>query len=450
MAPKATMLVHYTTGLLQAFSTLFINNNFIPLVIYKYQHYLYVNRRKRVSVWERFISQYESDSTIHCYEQSVKSFVRAIYRENADLKKSVEEYFAVKKNNEEYEDDVKKFYVTIKDKSPSSIQVRLSVVRSLLIDNHIDLGDAFWRRIRRHKRGPPISGEEVPTNEQLRRIMSHMNVKGKALFTVLASSGMRIGEALSFGLDDINFETEPTRIKLRAEYTKSKAPRTAFITTEATEILKEWLRGREEYLVQAAARSKPRPHYQVDYKGKSLDDKRVFSFDHITAYFMWNNALDQTKLNGVDKNTNRHVMHVHTLRKFCRTRLGTVLSQDVAEALIGHERYLSSEYRRFSDDELGKFYKQAEATLGIFCGGSAEEVQSLKKEAEGLAERMHRIESENELYKTLLKQLEEKIKRGEERFGVWEEFLPDIKEMVIAHRQWKEEVKEKERIRKRA
>jgi integrase len=87
--------------------------------------------------------------------------------------------------------------------------------------------------------------DKVPSNAELRRILSHMDVKGKSLFLVLASSGMRIGEALRLKVEDVDLTSDPPKINIRGEYTKTGNPRIAFISFEARESLEEWLKNRE-------------------------------------------------------------------------------------------------------------------------------------------------------------------------------------------------------------
>jgi len=51
--------------------------------------------------------------------------------------------------------------------------------------------------------------------------------------------------------------------------------------------------------------------------------------------------LEKSKFGEKDKTTNRHKLHPHVLRKFFRTRMGTVIKVDIVEALMGHEGYLT-------------------------------------------------------------------------------------------------------------
>jgi integrase len=63
--------------------------------------------------------------------------------------------------------------------------------------------------------------------------------KLRALILVLLSSGMRIGEALSMRWADLDLNSTPGTIGLRAEYTKTRAARTAYVSEEAKQALLE-------------------------------------------------------------------------------------------------------------------------------------------------------------------------------------------------------------------
>ena len=70
--------------------------------------------------------------------------------------------------------------------------------------------------------------DKVPSNAELRRILTYMPIQGKALFLMLESSGMRIGEALQLKLGDVDLESDPVMVEIRGDYTKSGNPRRAF------------------------------------------------------------------------------------------------------------------------------------------------------------------------------------------------------------------------------
>jgi integrase len=95
-----------------------------------------------------------------------------------------------------------------------------------------------------------------------------MDIKGKGLFLVLASSGMRIGEALRLKVEDVDLSSYTPGINVNGEYAKTGNPRIAFISFEAKDSLEEWLKIRSEALNSAIGRS-------VKY-GKKAEDSRFW------------------------------------------------------------------------------------------------------------------------------------------------------------------------------
>ena len=125
----------------------------------------------------------------------------------------------------------------------------VNIAKNFLEENDVEISKKVIKRINR-ARGTTraISQDRVPSKEEMRRIFSHLPLRGRAFYTCLASSGMRIGEAAQVLMEDLNIETVPAEIEIQAEYTKSKVPRTVYISAEAVELVAEWLRIREGYI----------------------------------------------------------------------------------------------------------------------------------------------------------------------------------------------------------
>src|ERR671939_614292 len=58
---------------------------------------------------------------------------------------------------------------------------------------------------------------------------------------LLAATGMRAVEALSIRIRDLDFDSNPAKVFVRGEYTKTKVDRIVFLTEEVTQQLKSWL-----------------------------------------------------------------------------------------------------------------------------------------------------------------------------------------------------------------
>ena len=139
---------------------------------------------------------------------------------------------------------------------------------------------------------------------------------------------MRIGKALQLKLENIEFTEDLVKFNLRREYTKSGDSRYCFASREAKEALEEWLKTRLNFLKRAVGRS--------HIFEKDVEDGRLFPFTTNTAYYIWNKALDKAELNGKDKTTERRKLHPHSLRKFFRTKMASLIQARANRKLHNH------------------------------------------------------------------------------------------------------------------
>jgi integrase len=383
---------------------------------------------------KEWLETFQSENTRRMYKHSLKAFFSSIYGEG-DLNQQANRYF---KEKREYERDITSFFVKIKEKPPKTIKLYLSAAKSFLMENGIELKQNFWKKLGRRIKGTrAITIDKVPTNEELKHILDYMPIQGKALYLTLASSGMRIGEALRLEMDDLDLNQEPAKINIQASYTKSGNSRIAFISSEAKRYAEDWLKQRDRYLKVACSKSKL---YE-----KPLEDKRLFPFDESTARVLWMHALDKNGYGTRDKATHRLQMHPHCLRKFFRTRLGEVIPVDIVEALMGHEGYLTEVYRRYDEAKLGEFYKEGEHVLHIFSniGEIAKVKAEMDKKTETLGEVLARQIAEKEELKKQLAEMRKKDEELEKATKVIDEKLSLLLESLLKDKRAREILREK-------
>jgi len=255
------------------------------------------------------------------------------------------------------------------------------------------------------KRNRFLTVHNVPTTEELRRILTHMPIQGKALFLVMASSGLRIREALKVKTKDVELDKDPARMIIRGRFAMASESRTVFISKEAKEVLEEWLRNRSEYLVAASKKSRPREHYKEEFKGKSLEDDRLFPFESNTAYAILKNAVRKSGLM-MDAAPDRYMIHPHDFRRFFAVALVQRVPMRVVHELLGHNgHWVWPHTLPYTPEELAEFYIQGEPFLRIFT--EAGELGRLKAEVE-----TRNNELQTAINKLTLKnvELEEKVK----------------------------------------
>lgn len=300
-------------------------------------------------------------------------FFESIYEETTpeNLDDIAEKYFSQKRD---YQKDIRNFLTSLNGSAPLTIRLKLSSLKTFFIENEVELPLKFWRMINRKIKGSrALTLDRIPTKSELKQILMHMPIQGKALYLCLASSGMRIGELLQTNIDDLSLNEEPAHVQIRGEITKTGNSRHAFFSRETKEALVEWLKVREDYLKAAIGKSHLYDKVSVD--------PRLFPFNESTAYSLWKKALHKAGLNGRDKSTDRERLHPHVLRKFFRTRLGAAGIQiDVVEALMGHKGYLTEVYRKYTVQDLAKFYLKGEPALLVFT--DTQKVVELQKAIE--------------------------------------------------------------------
>jgi integrase len=368
----------------------------------------------------KYLANYKSLDTKKSYSLGVKKFLRSVYNVeilNGDLEALADRYLTEKRDRQQ---DVQNFVNGMDGSPPMTIKLFITAVKIYMEENGVEIPVRFWKVLRRQRaKGRAWTMDKVPSNAELKKMVMEMPIQGKALYLTLASSGMRIGEAEQLRIGDVELEKDPAQINIRGAYTKTNTSRIAFISTEAKECLKDWLKRREGYIKTAASKSK--------HAEKSMQDDRLFPFTETNAYVMLQNALDKIGMNGKDPTTLRNLYHPHALRKFFRTRMGSVIPVDVTEALMGHEGYLTEVYRRYSVEDLAEFYKKGEHSLTVFGNGA--EVSKLKVEIEEksktLNEGMATLALKNAELENRLTAL---IASNEEEKKAWDLKLKEIEE----------------------
>ncbi len=275
------------------------------------------------------------------------------------------------KKQQPYEKHIKKFWEYLKEKSPSTRNIGICAIKGFLTrfdktTKALDIWDDISARMKRTT-SVPVTPKYVPDIEEVKQILHYCDIRTKTAVLMSITSGMRIGEVVELEPDDIYLDQTPTKINVRAEIAKNKRRRICFISPEATELLKEWLRVREEY-TKNSLKSLNFKHQQSK---KIKVDNRIFPVSSNSIRKAFNIACDKagfrkkTKLKGDFDNKihrSRRELQYKSLRDFFRTYLGNV---DLAEHLMDHAGYLST-YRQFNEKELAKLYLKNVHNVTVF------------------------------------------------------------------------------------
>lgn len=313
--------------------------------------------------------KYKAPNTIKTYNKHLTKYFDWV-------KQKPEQYIKQKRN---FQKDIEKYYekLYLENVPPKTRKVSLASIKVFMLYNlpkyDERLPPSSWYKLThgKYKGSSSVVNDKVPTVETLRKILMGANLRSKTLFMMLATSGMRISEALSIRWDDINFKNNPTSIELGVEITKTNQSRTVFITPETTEILLQWEEAKEDY---AKKRENSWPSY--------YDAEKVFPFSYQNALVMWWTLLTNSK--NSKKDHTRYIYHPHVLRKFFRSRLSKVLPPDYIEFLMGHDTPRTKEYLDLPVEELGEEYLNGLDRLLIFqTVADTSDIRGQLKEKEG-------------------------------------------------------------------
>jgi integrase len=200
------------------------------------------------------------------------------------------------------------------------------------------------------------------------------NIRLRTYLILLATTGMRAAEALSIRIKDIDFDSNPARVFVRGEFTKTKIDRFIFLTQELTQQLKAWLH--YKYRTRRVC-------YQDRQNGKTITEYRtpdkkdtdlVFAvyqqkkmpaphtiYNDLSASF--GKTLDRCgKGNREEGNERRREITLHSFRRFVKTTISDLGYADFSEWFIGHS---GSTYWTKKDSEKAEIFRKIEPYFDI-------------------------------------------------------------------------------------
>jgi integrase/recombinase XerD len=292
--------------------------------------------------------------------------------------------------------------------SPNATRNYVSSVKKWLKNKGFRIdSDEFQDRVEL-PRQKKITQDVTPTPEQMKLILEHSDLRGKTLETMIVSSGMRIGELLNLRIEDIDFTIHPTAIHLWNTETKTDEERWTFISDEATEFLKLYLKGRKEGYVFLGRDQGEKPDGSSYLRGPISENEHMSYF---TADVIFSSALDRARLRKKDVN-GRDVFHLHKLRYFFKTYMGPHMDSQYVEAFMGHGNgSMKHLYDELPIQEIAKIYEKGMHAVTILNRTDTRQLKQLKEELEISNKATQKILDHD---RTKLAELEAKIKSQDE------------------------------------
>lgn len=353
-----------------------------------------------MSTLSEFLELYPVINTKRGYKAGVMAFLDFIYGpQRVGRQATPEEWSLYEGLAEQYrtEDrdritDLMKFNASNAAIPPLTAKTRNNAVKEFYAHIGFEMSPREQKKVRlKLPKGSARTIERDLDHQTLKAILQHMDIKSRAFFLTLVSSGMRVGELVQLHIKDFALDDEPAVVTIRGEYTKTGEARYTFISEEAVHALKEWLKVREKYMIAAANRNRALVRRERA-KERLKTDPRMFPFSQKNAGEMWTNALKNADYLSYDRGTGRSQIHIHMLRKFFRSQLALGCPVDIVEALMGHAGYLTDAYRRFTKKQMAEYYQKAEHLVTLTI---PEDLQDLRQEQSEQKEILTALASEN-------------------------------------------------------
>jgi integrase len=313
-----------------------------------------------------------NESTAYQYLSRLKDFEDFVANEN-DL--SVDQLLLeIKKGNQDPYDVLNSYAAYLKNRNISALTLkqRIVTVKNFLEYSDIEISP---RRFKLKVKLPKIirKKKEALSKEGIIEILNVCdNIRLRTYVILLATTGMRAVEALSIRIKDIDFDSNPARVFVRGEFTKTKVDRIVFLTEELTQQLKSWLDYKHRtrrVCHQDKQKGKTITEYRTpDKKDTDLvfavyQDKKTpnpdFLYDDFSKSFA--KTLDRSgKGNREDSNQRRREITLHSFRRFVKTTISDLGYADFSEWFIGHS---GSTYWTKKDAEKAQIFRKIEPYL---------------------------------------------------------------------------------------
>ena len=230
-----------------------------------------------------------------------------------------------------------------------SIYVYIAGVKSYLEYNDVDISPNKFKKMvtlpsKQKRNKQPIDAEDIRTI-----LSSCTNVRLKALLFVLASSGMRVGEALSLRNSDVTFVESPTKIYIRAENTKTKQERDVYVSDEASRELKRFIDSRYD----AKEEYRKYPNHLIFPKRSIKRETVNIRMLYVRVHDQFTKLLEKVDMDKRNDGQLRRKVTFHSLRTFVKSTIATHTNTDFSEFYLGHSY---STYWNVKENEIKQLY----------------------------------------------------------------------------------------------
>jgi integrase len=284
--------------------------------------------------------------------------------------------------------------------SNSTLKYRIVTLKNFLEFYDVDISP---RKFKLKVKLPKVvrKSKEALSKEDIMNILNACSdIRLKTYLMLLASTGMRPVEALSIRVKDLDLKSNPSRLFVRGEYTKTRSDRTIFLTQELNNQLSSWLAYR--YRRRRICYSE-KGKTVTQYRTPSMKDSDlVFSVHrssgnpnpaslYVELRTSFAKTLDRMgKGAREDGNERRREITLHSFRRFVKTTISDLGYQDFSEYFIGHS---GSTYWTKKESEKAEIFRKIEPYLTFL------NVHQLERQGADIQSKIEKLEELNQSFR---------------------------------------------------
>jgi len=232
-------------------------------------------------------------------------------------------------------------YLTLKEIATVSLRIYVGAVRSYLEFHDIDIVPSKFRRRVKLPKFYPDSQEPLSLTDIRDLLEFCSNTRLRTYILLLTSTGLRATEAAALRIMDIDFTTNPTKINVRKEYTKTKRGRTIYCSDEAT-----------KHLHKLIEIHKTKGQEDVVFAIRNKTNKPSSVYNRLLEHF---ERLQHTADKDARKeNSKRRKITLHSFRRTAFSVINEQTNSEYANWFLGHNH---SVYWTHKEQEKRDIYR---------------------------------------------------------------------------------------------
>lgn len=222
-----------------------------------------------------------------------------------------------------------------KSKDPQTIRGYMSIITAWLTKNGIMIMPNLFKQYMNFPK-KVLERRQPITTDQVINIIKESKNEYSTLWLFLTTTGLRVSEALKLVKSDLDLQSTPLSVHVRADNTKTREERETYSILPC----------KEKLLV--ICQQKKDHDLVFDYTLSNVEKR----FRQICKKLNYN----ETYTNG------RFFLNVHSLRSYFFTIATLIHGSDYAHAITGHHAYLD-QYFRLSENKRKEMYSEIEVEL---------------------------------------------------------------------------------------